>query len=72
MSLHHDSRYFDVIGTGFVHEDHADETYRHLIDDENGATGSAWVWLGFYVMAVLGVVGANATHVAPVVLASAK
>lgn len=74
MSLHREHQYFDVIGSGFVHERHADECRHRIGDrDDEGASSSVLGWLAFYVLTALVVASSNeAANTAAVVLASAQ
>ena len=59
MTLHNDTRHFDVVGPGYVSEHHADEAYRHRLDPGSNAVGGAFAWLAFYAIAFVVVVTAN-------------
>lgn len=73
MSLEpHNTKPFDVVGPGYVPEKHADDKYRYLLTPENKAIGGMFVWLTFYVIAVVAVLVTNFDTVADVVVAALK
>lgn len=59
MSLEPETKYFDVVGPGYVSEEHADERHRYLPGSENKAVRGALVWLAFYAVALVVVVLTN-------------
>ena len=52
MSFETNAQLFDVVGTGYVAEHHAEEKYRHLLEAEKNAVGGAMAWLAFYAIAL--------------------
>ena len=72
MSFEPNTELFDVVGTGYVAERHAEERHRHLLDTEKNAVGGALAWLAFYALAVVVVVTANLQKAASIVVASAN
>ena len=72
MSLESNTKYFDVIGCGYVSEHHAGEKHRHLLGSEKNAVGGAMAWLAFYTIAVVVVVISNFHKVADIVVAAAN
>ena len=72
MSLEPNSQYFDVIGSGYVAEHHADEKHRHLIEAEKNVVGGAMAWLAFYAAAVAVVVSSNFQKVSDIGVAAAN
>ena len=65
MSL--DTKIFDVVGSGYVSEHHADERQRTILESERRAKGGAIVWLAFYAIAIVVVVVTNFQKTAEVV-----
>ena len=66
------TQHFDVVGSGYVAEQHAEEKHRHLIEDEKNAVGGAFAWLAFYAIAVVVVVVSNFHKVVDIVVAAAN
>lgn len=60
---------FDVVGSGYVSEQHADVKRRYLTTEKK-AVGGAIVWLTFYVIAIVTAVVANYQKVAGFVVAA--
>ena len=56
MSFETNAQLFDVVGTSYVAEHHAEEKYRHLLQAEKSAVGGAMAWLAFYAIAIVVVV----------------
>ena len=72
MSFESNTQYFDVVGSGYVAEQHAEEKHRHLIEAEKNAVGGAFAWLAFYAIAVVVVVISNFHKVVDIVVAAAN
>jgi hypothetical protein len=72
MSFEANTQFFDVVGTGYVAEQHAEEKHRHLLEAEKNAIGGAMAWLAFYAMAVVVVVTTNLSAGTPIVLSALK
>ncbi len=72
MSFETSTQHFDVVGSGYIAEHHAEEMYRHLIEAEKNAVGGAFAWLAFYAIAVVVVVISNFHKVANIVVAVAN
>ena len=72
MSLETNTKYFDVVGGGYVSEHHADERHRHLLGSEKNAVGGAMAWLAFYAIALVVVVITNFQKTADIVVAAAN
>ena len=72
MSFETNAQLFDVVGTGYVAEHHAEEKYRHLLQAEKNAVGGAMAWLAFYAIAVVVVVINSFHKAADVVVAAAN
>ena len=70
MSFETNTQNFDVVGSGYVAEHHADEKHRYLLESERNAVGGAMAWLAFYAVAVVVVVITNFQKVANVVVAA--
>ena len=47
MSFETNTQNFDVVGSGYVAERHADEKHRYLLESERNAVGGAMAWLAF-------------------------
>ena len=62
--------FFNVVGTGYVAERHAEEKHRHLLQSDTNAVGGAMAWLAFYALAIVVVVTANLQKAASIVVAS--
>jgi hypothetical protein len=71
MSFESNAQHFDVVGSGYVAEQHAEEKHRHLIEAEKNAVGGAFAWLAFYAIAVVVVVVSNFHKLVDVVVAAA-
>jgi hypothetical protein len=63
MSFESNTQHFDVVGSGYVAEQHAEEKHRHLIEAEKNAVGGAFAWLAFYAIAVVVVVVHKAANI---------
>jgi hypothetical protein len=72
MSFESNTQHFDVVGSGYVAEQHAEEKHRHLIEAEKNAVGGAFAWLAFYAIAVVVVVVSNFHKVVDIVVAAAN
>ena len=72
MSFETSTQHFDVVGSGYVAEHHAEEKHHHLIEAEKNAVGGAFAWLAFYAIAVVVVVVSNFHKVANIVVATAN
>ena len=72
MSFETSTQYFDVVGSGYVAENHAEEKHRHLIEAEKNAVGGAFAWLALDAAAVVVVVVSNFHKVANIVMATAN
>ncbi len=72
MSFEFNTQHFDVVGSGYVTEHHAEEKHRHLIEAEKNAVGGAFAWLAFYAIAVVVVVFSNFHKVVDLVVAAAN
>ena len=70
MSFETNAQLFDVVGTGYVAEHHAEEKYRHLLEAEKNAFGGAMAWLAFYTTAIVATVISNFHKVADIVTAA--
>ena len=57
------TQHFDVLGSGYIAEHHAEENHRHLIEAEKNAVGGAFAWLAFYAIAVVVVVVHKAANI---------
>ena len=71
MSFETNTQHFDVVGSGYVTEHHADEKHRYLFEEKN-AVGGAMAWLAFYSTAVVVVVISNFHKAANIVVAAAN
>jgi hypothetical protein len=70
MSLElQNTKLFDVVGSGYVPEQHADVKRRYLTTEKK-AVGGAIAWLTFYVIAIVTAVVANYEKVAGFVVAA--
>lgn len=72
MSYETNTQHFDVVGSGYVAEHHADERHRHLLEAEKNAVGGAMAWSAFYAIAVVVVVVSNFQQVSNIVVAAAN
>lgn len=61
---------FDVVGFGYVAEQHDERNNRHLSDTDQGAIGVASAWLAFYATAAVVVAVTNFQKAAAIVVAS--
>lgn len=53
------TEHFDVVGAGYVAEQHADEKHQNLLASGDNAIGGAFAWLAFYVTAAVVVIVSN-------------
>ena len=72
MSFETSTQHFDVVGSGYIAEHHAEEKHRHLIEAEKNAVGGAFAWLAFYAIAVVVALFSNFHKVVDIVVAAAK
>ena len=70
MSFKTNTQHFDVVGSGYVAEHHADEKHRYLFEAEKNAVGGAMAWLAFYTIAIVVVVISNFHKAANIVVAA--
>ena len=70
MSFETHTQQFDVVGSGYVAEHHADERHRYLLETEKNAIGGAMAWLAFYTTAIVATVISNIHKVADIVMAA--
>ena len=70
MSFETGTQHFDVVGSGYIAEQHLEEKHRQLIEAEKNAVGGALAWLAFYAIAVVVVVVSNFHKAANVVVAT--
>ena len=72
MSFETNTQHFDVVGSGYVTEQHADDKHRYLLDAEKNAVGGAMAWLAFYTIALVVVVISNFQKMPNIVVAAAN
>lgn len=72
MTQKNSTQHFNVVGSGYVSEHHADARHQHLLGSEQNAVGGAMAWLAFYVIAIVVVVVSNFTTASDIVVAASN